>query len=129
MRKNKGIILGVVIIGLLAIVGFIGFGLYSMEIEDHYGDLQEFYYKANDGDIIVNTTKEVYGVIEKDWKRIYVDQGQERTDLYNWVYQDGQQSDNLIYRPTLNPSDSQILSYSDLLDKIDKGQLELVVQN
>jgi len=63
---KKGLKYGLLFFGVLIITvcGFIGFGLYSMEIEDHYGDLQELYYKSEDGDVIINKTTSEFGIIE-----------------------------------------------------------------
>ncbi|WP_055445599.1 hypothetical protein [Lacinutrix mariniflava] len=64
---NKGLKYGLLIFGIviITVVGFIGFGLYSMEIEDHYGDLKELYYDSKSGDIILNKSTSEFGIIEK----------------------------------------------------------------
>jgi hypothetical protein len=80
---------GLLIFGIVAlfIIGLIGFGLYTMEIEDHYGDLQELYYESKSGDIIDSIKTSEFGIIEKNWKRINVRiQKKDSTDLYNWIY-------------------------------------------
>lgn len=59
---------------ILVLFGMICFGLYSMEIEDHYGDLQDLYYQSSKGDIILNKSKSEIGFISnKNWKRIEVE--------------------------------------------------------
>jgi Na+/H+ antiporter NhaA len=54
---------------LLIIFTLISFGLWTMEIEDRYGDLQEVYYKSQDGDLILLENKQnglnKYGLIDK----------------------------------------------------------------
>jgi hypothetical protein len=98
---KKALKYGLLIFGIviITVVGFIGFGLYSMEIEDHYGDLKELYYDSENGDLIINKTTSEFGIIEKNWKRINIrTQQKDSTDLYNWVYQNGTETKSEIYR-------------------------------
>ena len=53
-------------IALFIIVGFITWNLYLMEIDDHYGDLQEVYFDSKSGDIIVNKQTKKFGIITKN---------------------------------------------------------------
>ncbi|SIS70047.1 hypothetical protein [Belliella pelovolcani] len=64
---NKKLKYGLLILGIanVSIFGFIGFGLYAMEIEDYYGDLQEIFYSAKNGDLILNKTTCDFGRVEK----------------------------------------------------------------
>ncbi len=55
MKRRVKIIIIVIIIAIIGIVGFIGIGFYTMQIEDHYGNLQEIYYKSKNGDLISNS--------------------------------------------------------------------------
>lgn len=58
-----------------------------MEIDDHYGDLQEVYFDSKSGDIIVNKQTQKFGVITKSWKRAYVITRENDTlDLYELIY-------------------------------------------
>jgi hypothetical protein len=82
MSNKLKIILGIVVIGIVAIFGFITFGLYSMDEEDRYGDLVYFNQKVEDGDIIFRckysgelgqtTDFNEFGIIEKSWGNVYV---------------------------------------------------------
>lgn len=82
----KKIFLSILII-LLALFGWIGFGFYLMEIDDHYGDLQEVYFDSKSGDIIVNKQTRKFGVITKSWKRAYIITRKNDTlDLYELIY-------------------------------------------
>tara|TARA_B110000967_G_C18398077_1_gene323242 strand:- start:205 stop:528 length:324 start_codon:yes stop_codon:yes gene_type:complete len=93
------IIILTTIISLIGVAVFIGFGLYTMEIEDHYGDIKELYYDSNSGDIIINKTTFEFGIIEKNWNRINVrTQKKDSTDLYNWIYKNGTETKAEIYR-------------------------------
>ena len=100
-----------------------------MEIEDHYGDLQEFYYKSQDGDIVLNAAEAQFGVLEKDWKRIYVRQGQNKTELYNWIYREGFQDENLVYRTNLKISELESMDYLEIKNYIKRADLEPLVRN
>ena len=81
----------VIIIGLLlSLCLILGFGFWTMTIEDKYGDLQEIYYNSQDGDLIVLTLKGKkiqYGIIHKNWNAVYVEAiGTDSTlDLNQWV--------------------------------------------
>lgn len=128
---NKKIKYGLLIIGttLTLITGFVGYGLYLMEIEDHYGDLQELFYASKDGDLILNKTTSEFGIIEKNWKRIKVNNSKnESTDLYNWVYKNGVETNSEIYRPTKN-LDFDNLTISELNNLIESKNLKLIIRN
>jgi hypothetical protein len=125
--KYGFLIFGIVII---TVFGFLGFGLYTMEIEDHYGDLQELYYKSENGDIIVNKTASEFGIIEKNWKRINIrTQKIDSTDLYNWVYKNGTETKAEIYRPKNGKTELNGITYSELKNMIDYSELTLVFKN
>lgn len=64
----KKVVAPIVLI-LFVLFGWIVFGLYLMEIEDHYGDLQQVYFDSESGDIIVNKQSQKFGIITKNWKR------------------------------------------------------------
>jgi len=128
---NKKLKYGLLIIGttLSLIFGFIGYGLYLMEIEDHYGDLQEIFYASKDGDLILNKTTSEFGTIEKNWKRIKVNgTKKETTDLYNWIYQNGVETKSEIYRPTKKLNLEEI-SLGQLTDLIKNKDLKYIIQN
>tara|TARA_B110000037_G_scaffold129534_1_gene147129 strand:+ start:254 stop:646 length:393 start_codon:yes stop_codon:yes gene_type:complete len=130
MKSRIKIILLTVLIGLITIVGFIGFGLYSMEIEDHYGDLQELYYNSESGDIIVNKTTSEFGLVEKNWKRINIKtKKKDSTDLHNWVYQNGIETKIEIYRPKSEEIVFDGINYSELKKLIDNSKLKLITKN
>ena len=121
------LIFGIVII---TVVGFIGFGLYSMEIEDHYGDLQELYYESENGDVIINKTTSEFGLIEKNWKRINIrTQKKDSTDLYNWVYQNGTETKSEIYRAKNGETELNGITYSELEKRIDNSDFKLIIKN
>jgi len=129
---NKALKYGLLIFGIviITVVGFIGFGLYSMEIEDHYGDLKELYYDSENGDLIVNKTTSEFGIIEKRWKRINIKtQQKDSTDLYNWVYQKGTETKTEIYRIIGNETDLNGITYLELQKKIEKSKLKFITRN
>src|SRR6218665_2329033 len=73
---------------LLFCAGFIKFGLYLMEIEDHYGDLQEVYFESQNGDLIINKQNQTFDIISKNWRRSNVITKQNDTlDLCDFIRQ------------------------------------------
>ncbi len=129
---KKALKYGLLIFGIviITVVGLIGFGLYSMEIEEHYGDLKELYYDSENGDLIVNKTTSEFGIIEKNWKRINIrTQQKDSTDLYNWVYQNGTETKSEIYRAKNGESELNGITYSELKKMIEKSELKLVTKN
>ncbi|WP_194778602.1 hypothetical protein [Pararhodonellum marinum] len=128
---NRKLKYGFLIIGIIitSIVGFIGFGLYAMEVEDHYGDLQEIFYSAKSGDLILNKTTSDFGRVEKGWTRIQIKKSnKEIYDLYNWVYQNGVKTEIELYRPSKKLSLDKI-SYNELTNLIENKDLKLINHN
>jgi len=128
---NKKLKYGLLIIGttLTLIIGFIGYGLYLMEIEDHYGDLKELFYASKDGDLILNKTTSEFGIIEKNWKRIKVNNSKEEpTDLYNWVYKNGIQTNSEIYRPS-KKLNFENLNLNEINNLIESKNLKFIIRN
>jgi hypothetical protein len=129
---NKALKYGLMIFGIaiIAIVGLVGFGLYSMEIEDHYGDHQELYYDSKNGDIILNNTTSEFGIVEKNWKRINIrTEKKDSTDLYNWIYQNGIETKAEIYRPKSGEIELNGITYSELKKMIEKSELKFITKN
>ena len=85
---QRNIFISVVLFLTLAI-GYFAFAFHIMEIEDQYGDLQDFYYKSKSGDLIIFGDYEKIGKVNKTWKRIKViDFDKDTVDLYNWFNDD-----------------------------------------
>lgn len=115
---------------ITAFVGMLGLGLYTMEIEDHYGDAQELYYKSKTGDIIINRNTSEFGIVEKSWKRINIRTStKDSTALYNWIYQNGKETTVEIYRPKSQFKLLEETSLSELKNMIDKSEMVLVIRN
>ena len=120
---------GLLIFGIV-IITVVGFGLYAMEIEDHYGDLKELYYDSKSGDIVLNKSTSEFGIIEKNWKRINIrTQKKDSTDLYNWVYQNGIETKAEIYRPIIETENINSLNYSEVVDKINASEMTFINGN
>ncbi|MFH6994032.1 hypothetical protein [Flavobacterium sp. FlaQc-48] len=95
---GKKIIFGTVCL-LLVLFGFTVRGLYLMEIEDHYGDLQEIYFDSESGDIIVNNQTGKFGCISKNWKRANVITKEKDTlDLYELIYVNQKENKYEVFR-------------------------------
>lgn len=124
----KKIILSVIIIAF-GIFGFLVWGLYLMEIEDHYGDLQETYFDSKNGDLIVNNKTKKFGVIAKNWKRANVITKQNDTlDLYDLIYANGNECNYEVFR-----SDTELnileLSFEKIMKLKDENSIQTVIKN
>jgi hypothetical protein len=93
----------ILISGSIFIIGsftFVYFGLYLMDIEDRYGDLQQLYFDSKSGDIIVNNMNGKIGLIEFHRRRIFVNTGKETLDVDEWLDPQNKYIFNTdIYRP------------------------------
>ena len=120
MSKTIKIILtvfGVLVIGL---GGLFMFGMYSMEIEDTYGDNQDIFYNSRQGDIIVNNQAKELGQISKTWTRFYVINANDTLNINDWW-----DDKNIeIYRLVDKDISIDNLSYGDI-DGL-KTKLELI---
>lgn len=120
------VILGVSI-AVVAIVTFLILnGLQLMAIEDHYGDLQNVYYKSETGDLIIDSTKRV-GFIKKFSDRIYVEENGCMKDLYNWVNQNQQPVKLSVYRPEISETLINHPSYKEVESLIQEQKLEPII--
>ncbi len=112
MKKAIRIIFFSILTVVISITGLIVFGLYSLSIEDHYGDLQIVYYKAKDNDIIVNEETETFGKLEKDWTSIKVIDGSNPAiDLYPWAFKGNDRVNLKIFRPNLEINSFEQMDY------------------
>lgn len=123
---------GLLIFGVvtIAIFGLIGYGLYTMEIEDHYGDLQEMFYTSKNRDIIINEKTYEFGIIEKNWTRVNIRTNEkDSTDLYNLIYKNGVEVKSKIYRPKKGEFKLNKIKYLEIKRLIDKAELKLISEN
>mgnify|MGYP006099463193 FL=1 len=65
MAKTRNKIIISIIGILILIIGFFGFAFHGIEIEDQYGDLQDFYFKSKNGDIMIFGEYEKIGLVNK----------------------------------------------------------------
>lgn len=64
-------ILGILAFFILVFL-FLAYSFRLIAVEDRYGDLQDIYWKSEDGDIVFNKLNSTSAIIEKDWHRMYV---------------------------------------------------------
>jgi hypothetical protein len=122
-RKIK---ITLIIIGLL-VVGVFTFlisGLYLMEIEDHYGDSQNIYFKVSQGDIAVNRDTKEVRIIEKTWKRIYGIEKTDTIDMWHWLDKNTIE----IYRQS-SSLEKGGLTYDNIDKLVAEKKLEFVTKN
>jgi len=124
MNKKTKIILGLVGLGLFALIVFIAIGFYSMDIEDHYGNDQNFFYQSKFGDIAVNRDRKEFKKIEKSWTRIFIADEKGRVDIWTWLNEDSVG----IYRARPFVSNKE-LTYGDIERLIAEDKLELIIKN
>ena len=130
MKSKIKIIFLTLIIGLIFIVGFLGYGMYLMEIEDQYGDFQNLHFESKNGDFIINKTTSEFGIIEKTWKRTNIRTiEKDSTDLYYWIYRNGVETKSEIYRAKKGKIELHEIKYSELLRKINNSELKLITKN
>lgn len=125
---KKKIILRVLSVSLIFFC-FITWGLYLIEIEDHYGDLQEVYFDTKNGDIIINKQTQKFGIITKNWKRADVLTKENDTlDLYELIYINGIENKYEVFK-TKDELKISELSYQKIIDLKNKKMLETVAKN
>ncbi|MDR7370526.1 hypothetical protein [Flavobacterium aquidurense] len=123
----KKIILGSIIL-LFILFGFVAYGLYLMEIEDHYGDLQEIYFDSESGDIIVNNQTQKFGLITKNWKRVEVITKENDTlDLYNFIYVNQEENKYEVFRSE-NELKINELNFRKIIELKRKKILEVIIK-
>lgn len=126
---KKKILIGVLVFGL-GLLLVLGFGLYLMEIEDHYGDLQELYYESHSGYIIVNKEDKEVGILSKNWRRLnIITEDQQQMDLYNWVYSKNEEASVAIYKLADQNLKIDKLSFGQVKKMIDNSELTFVTSN
>ena len=95
-----------------------------MEIDDHYGDLQEVYFDSKSGDIIVNKQTQKFGIITKNWKRADVITKENDTlDLYELIYTNEAENKYEVFR-----SESELKIKDLTFDKIVKLKEEKLIE-
>jgi nitrogen fixation-related uncharacterized protein len=124
----KKIILRIVI-SLFIIVGFFAWNLYLMEIDDHYGDLQQIYFDSKSGDIIVNKQTQKFGIITKNWKRAdVVTKENDTLDLYELIYINGLENKYEVFRSE-NELKINELNFEKIIDLKRKNLLKTIIKN
>lgn len=84
MSKATTIILAVVGLLIFGTGLILAFGMYSMEIEDTYGDNQDIFYNSRQGDILINHDTKELGQITKTWMRFYVINQNDTLSIKDW---------------------------------------------
>lgn len=114
---------------LLIFCGLITFGLYSMEIEDHYGNLQQVYFDSKSGDIIVNKQTQKFGVITKNWKRADVITKENDTlDLYELIYSNQIENKYEVFRSE-NELKITELTFDKIVKLKEKNLIQTIIKN
>ena len=133
MKKHKIMkrifsVLGILLIAIS--VWWVYFGLNAMDVEDRYGDLQEFYWEGKNGDIIVDSTHSNFGVLYKKKNRIYVLKDKQKLEIEEFVeYKDNVNNvwgfKGELYR-SKNKIDIKDLNSESLKENIQNKDLKLI---
>jgi hypothetical protein len=129
---NKGLKYGLLVFGIvmITVIGFIGFGLYTMGIEDQYGDYQNIYYKSKDSDIIVNEETSEFGIVGKNWKRLNIrTKEKDSTDLYTFASKASYYSNIKVYRPKTTIERIEQMNFADVQKLISEKKVELIFEH
>lgn len=129
---SKALKYGLLIFGIviITVVGFVGYGLSLIEIEDQYGDYQNIYYKSKDSDIIVNGETSEFGIVGKNWKRLNVwTKEKDSTDLYTFASKASYYSKIKVYRPKIEIEKIKQMEFSDIQKLIAENKIELILEH
>jgi hypothetical protein len=108
---------------------FIAWTLYLVEIEDHYGDLQEIYFDSKTGDIIINKQTEKFGIISKNWKRAdIITNNNDTLDLYDMIYTNQKENKYEVFRSKKELKVDE-LSFNKILKFKNNNSLETIIKN
>ena len=104
MKKTINKILISITVIIVSIILILGLAFHWMEIEDHYGDLQEFYYKSRSGDLMILGNYRSIGIVDKTCTKLSIINSQSDTiDLFNWVYENSYGENSVkLYRTRKN---------------------------
>ena len=124
----KKIIVSAIIV-VIGLFGFIVWGLHLMEIEDHYGDLQEIYFDSENGDLIVIKDTKKFGIITKNWKRAdAITQNNDTLDLYNLIYSKEREDKYELLRSDTELNLSE-LTFEKIMEMKSKYSLKTILKN
>ncbi|MDO6804014.1 hypothetical protein Q4595_16330 [Wenyingzhuangia sp. 1_MG-2023] len=123
--KKIAIVFGTLI---LIFIILISFGLYTLGIEDNYGDLQNLYYKSSDGNLILNRETKDFGIIKKDWKSIRVQTAENKSfDLGYWANQNENQYKIEVY--DIEKLEIKNLTYKHVENLIESSKAKFIINN
>jgi len=129
VKKRIGIAVAVVALLIVGGYGFFHSVFHAMNIEDRYGDLQYFYFRSENGDLMVNLDLRKVGVVRKTRQFMRILEKDKEVDLYEWVYPKEQETKVAVYRVEAEGLHVFNVGYDQLQHLIDAHQAELVIKN
>lgn len=129
VKKRIGMAVSVVALLIVGGYGYFHFVFHAMEIEDRYGDLQYFYFRSENGDLMVNLDLRKVGVVRKTRRFMRILDNNKEVDLYEWVYPKEQETKVAIYRVEEEGLHVLNVGYDQLQHLINTHQAELVIKN
>ncbi len=125
----KGIKLAAIVLLFAAILiaFFLFFGFYAMEIEDHFGNHQEIFYRSRNGDVIVQENSKDFGVVQKSWTRLTLwTNEKDSLGLYHFIGDSQEMESVKIYRSRDSAIDFKEKSYKEIQAMIQHEIIYLV---
>ena len=114
---------------VIGLFGFIVWGLHLMEIEDHYGDLQQIYFNSENGDLILIKDTKTFGIITKNWKRANaITQKNDTLDLYDLIYIKERENKYELLRSDTELNLSE-LTFEKIMEMKSKNSLKTILKN
>ena len=129
VKKRVGIAVAGVALLLVVGYGFFRSVFHTMSIEDRYGDLQYFYFRSENGVLILNFDLRRVGMVRKTRRFMHILENDKEVDLYEWVYPREQETKVAVYRVEVEELNVRNVGYDQLLHLIETQQAELVIDN
>jgi hypothetical protein len=128
MSRRTKIITGISVAALSAVILLLVNGFHALNIEYHYGDLQTVYYRAEDGDVIIDNGNR-YGILKKFSTRIYVEEDECMQDLISWVNRSQAPVKFSVYRLAVDETWITSPSYPQMQRLIREQHLKPIIGN
>ena len=99
-----------------------------MDVEDRYGDLQDIYWKSEDGDIVFNKLNSTSAIIDKDWHRMHAKVNGKLVDVEEFLDPNSKYNfDVEIYRPN-ESLNGRIISKTEIENGIKNSSLQFIAK-
>jgi hypothetical protein len=80
----KPILISFLIISI-GLCTFVVYGLYLIDIEDRYGDLQNLYFESKTGDVVINRLNGEVGILQIEKRRMFIEINNKKLHIDEWL--------------------------------------------